>query len=299
MLPMLDALTYHTGPESPAEPVFSILVPSWNNLPFLRLCLDSLRRHGGVCSQIIVLANEATDGTLAFLHSRPDVDFIHSPENIGVCFGLNAARTLVRGRYLVYVNDDMYVLPGWDTVLWQEIQALGTQEFMLSATMIEPRDTGNPCVVVGSYGSDVETFAEAKLLQEFASLHRPDWSGSTYPPNVMPVALWDLVGGMSIEFSPGLTSDPDFSRKLLAAGVRMLKGKGNALVYHFGTKTTGRKISHNNGRDAFLRKWGLTPRTFNRDYLHLGKPYTGPLGAPVIQAADRWLNRFKRMKAGW
>lgn len=24
---------------------FSILIPSWNNLPYLRLCVESLRRH--------------------------------------------------------------------------------------------------------------------------------------------------------------------------------------------------------------------------------------------------------------
>ena len=295
---MLSTLTRRLAPKPTESPLFSILVPSWNNLPFLRLCLESLRRHGSVPSQIIVIANEATDGTLEFLKTQPDVDFIHAPQNIGICFGLNAARPLVRGRYMVYVNDDMYLLPGWDAALWQEIQELDTEEFMLSATMIEPHETGNPCVAVGYYGTDLQSFEQEKLLQEYKTLQKPDWSGSTAPPSLVPVALWDLVGGMSIEFSPGMTSDPDFSRKLLAAGVKILKGKGNSLVYHFGSKSTGR-IRHNNGRAAFLRKWGITPRMYHRDYLHFGQPYQGPLEGPENLPSTDWLTRLKRLKSSW
>ena len=40
-----------------------------------------------------------------------------------------------------------------------------------------------------------------------------------------------LVGGMSIEFSPGMYSD--LSKKLYESVVRQFKGVGKSLVYHF------------------------------------------------------------------
>jgi hypothetical protein len=51
---------------------------------------------------------------------------------------------------------------------------------------------------------------------------------------------------------------------------------GSSLVYHFSKQSTGR-IRGNNGRQQFLRKWGITPRTFMQYYLRYGAPFTGSL----------------------
>jgi hypothetical protein len=44
--------------------VFTILIPSWNNLPYLRLCIGSIRRNSRFPHQVIVHVNEGSDGTL-------------------------------------------------------------------------------------------------------------------------------------------------------------------------------------------------------------------------------------------
>ena len=139
---------------------------------------------------------------------------------------------------------------------------------MISSTLIEP--TGNnPCVVVKDFGTDIETFREAELLKEQEKLVRNDWRGSTWPPNVMPLDCWDLVGGMSIEFHPGWYSDPDISRKLWNAGVRDFIGVGNSLVYHFGSKST-KRMHKNPGKKMFMLKWGISSGTFTEKYLQRG-----------------------------
>ena len=51
-----------------------------------------------------------------------------------------------------------------------------------------------------------------------------DWMGATIPPNIVHRDIWDLVGGYSIEYSPGMYSDPDFTAKLYMCGVRFMKG---------------------------------------------------------------------------
>ena len=257
------------------NPTFSILIPTGNNLPYLRLCIESLRKHSDFQHQIIVMVNEGQDGTHEWVSSQSDLEYIASPENIGICYGLNACRPLIKNPHVVYANDDMYFLPHWDSRLCVAIEQSSSDQFMLSATMIEPKGD-NPCCIIADFGDSLESFKEEALLQAADNLARNDWSGSTWPPVLVPLALWDKVGGMSIEFSPGMYSDPDLSRKLWECGVRHFQGVGNSLVYHFGCKSTGR-IRQNKGRRTFLMKWGISANQFMHDYLHIGEHYIAPL----------------------
>lgn len=254
---------------SSEEALFSILIPSWNNLKYLKLCVESIIKNSTFKHQIIIILNEATDGSLEWVEAQEDLDFVHAQKNIGICYGLNSTRSLIATQYVLYANDDMYFLPKWDQYLKQEVDAIGHASFMLSATMIEPYDSGNPSVIISDFGTELESFEEGKLLKEFSELEKSDWSGSTWPPNLMHIDLWDLVGGMSIEFHPGMYSDPDLSKKCYDAGVRYFKGVGKSRVYHFGSKSTGR-VKKNSGSHTFLLKWGLSSRVFTEKVLNRG-----------------------------
>ena len=272
--------------------LFSLLIPSWNNLEYLKLCIRSIRQNSAFRHQIIVLVNEGKDGSLSWIKEQNDIDYVYSPVNLGICFGLNTCRSMIHTDYLVYINDDMYLLPDWDKEFYNEIQKLQHKAFMLSATMIEPYDTQNVCGLVKNYGDNPSNFQEELLLKEFMQPEKQDWAGSTWPPVIIPVELWDLVGGMSIEFSPGMYSDPDLSMKLWQAGIRYFKGLGNSRVYHFGSKST-KRIKKNRGRNMFLRKYGITARYFVEHFLKKGEPFSGPLSEPVIPFRDRLLHKIK------
>ncbi|MDH5644138.1 MAG: glycosyltransferase, partial [Gemmatimonadota bacterium] len=250
------------------EARFSIVIPTWNNLPYVRLCVDSIRRNSRYPHQIILHVNEGSDGTQEWVEAEK-LDHSRSAKNVGVCYAVNAAATLVKTDYMVYMNDDMYVAPDWDHYLWEEISALNHSSFFMSSTIIEPRNTGNPCVIVSdAFGDSIENFKEDALLEQFMDLPMADWQGGTWPPNIVPKKLWDLVGGYSVELSPGMYSDPDFSRKLWEAGVRLFKGCGRSRVFHFMCKSTGR-IVKNDGRRQFRKKWGIPSSKFTRYYLKI------------------------------
>ena len=266
--------------------VFSIVIPTWNNLEFLKLCVRSIRQNSSFSHQIVLHVNDGADGTLEWAR-REGLSFSHTPENVGICLGLNAARALVRTDYFLYMNDDMYVCPGWDAALKEEIEKAGTKYFFISATMIEPHPTASlPVIGAKHFGTTVESFEEARLLKEYSDFPKPDWSGATRPPNVVHKEIWDLVGGYSLELSPGLYSDPDFSMKLWQAGVRYFKGVGRSRVYHFVSKSLGR-VSPNPGHKQFLVKWGITPATFYRFFIKKGQLFEGPLKEPVIEGKFR------------
>lgn len=284
--------------------MFSILIPTWNNLDYLRLCVESIRANSSLTHQIIVHVNDGADGTRDWVRAEAGagrLDATYSDTNVGICFAVNEAAMHARGEHIVYLNDDMYCCPGWDRALAARIAGLPGDLFMLSGTMIEPKASGNPCVVVADYGDSVQGFRRDALLADLPRLARADWCGATWPPTLVHRRWWFACGGYSTELSPGMSSDNDFSMKLWHAGCRHFIGAGDSLVYHFQCKSTG-KVAKNDGRRQFLNKWGLTQSTFDRHYLHRGEPLTAqalPDPDPARDARLRWALRKGALRRRW
>jgi len=273
--------------------LFSILIPTWNNLAFLKLCIESIRKNSTYAHEILIHVNDGSDGTLEWVREQ-GLRHTHSEQNIGVCYALNGLRPLVSTDYILFMNDDMYVCPGWDKALHDEIEAIGHKMFFLSSTLIQPRKFFCRSVIApADFGQSVETFDEERLLKEYMTLEHGDWQGATWPPNVVHRDMWDLVGGYSVEYSPGMYSDPDFSAKLYHAGVRLFKGIDKSRVYHFEARSTHR-IVKNDGSLQFLRKWGITSSSFMRDVLHRGEPYSKETDHAAQLKKDLLRSRLKR-----
>jgi glycosyltransferase involved in cell wall biosynthesis len=258
--------------------MFTILIPTWNNLAYLKMCVDSIERNSTFKHQIIVHINEGNDGTKEWVMEKGLAHTL-SDINVGVCRALNQASKLAQLKYICYFNDDMYALPGWDYHLVKEMETIGHDQFFISSTMIEPRDGKDPNILQGYDFGDIDNFREKELIQSYKTFHMSDWSGASWPPNVVPLALWEKVGGYSDEFSPGMYSDPDFSMKLWKEGIRYFKGLGESKVYHFMSKSTG-KVVKNDGRKTFMQKWKISPGYFYRSYLKMGKPWKNELQTP-------------------
>lgn len=275
--------------------MFSIIIPTWNNLALLQLCIRSIRQNSAYAHQIIVHVNDGSDGSLDWVRAQ-GITHTASPQNIGICLAVNEAAMHATQDYILYLNDDMYCCPGWDTALVNKLKQLDSDLFMLSGTMIEPRDTQNPCVIVANYGSDAENFEEARLLAELPQQHKLDWNGATWPPTLVSKRWWFKVGGYSSEFSPGMSSDNDFSMKLWHAGCRIFLGVGDSLVYHFQCKSTG-KVKKNDGGRQFLYKWGMRQSVFDRYFLRRGVVAQGlRLEEPEDSRALRWQLLRSRLK---
>jgi len=267
--------------------MFSILIPSWNNLDLLKLCVRSIQQNSQLIHQIIVHINDGSDGTLDWVRTE-GLPHTHTPRNVGICLAVNEAAMLATHDYILYLNDDMYCCPGWDNALIDKLKTLDTDLFMLSGTMIEPKETHNPCVIVKDYGSDVVNFDEQSLLADMPEFHKQDWYGATWPPTLVHKRWWFKLGGYSSELSPGMSSDNDFSMKMWHAGCRIFLGVGASLVYHFQCKSTG-KVVKNNGPRQFLHKWGMRQSVFDRYYLRRGQVSTATtLPEPPETLEFRW-----------
>lgn len=264
--------------------MFSIVIPTWNNLPYIKLLVESLRKNSKYKHQILIHVNDGSDGSLEWIREQ-GIEHSASPDNIGICFAVNRVAALATQKYLVYMNDGMVALPGWDEALPSYAQEFGDQRFMLSATMVEPRETGNKCVVVADFGQSAEQWNGPLALSSSAGLKRSNWQGSTWPPTMVPTWMWQEVGGYSTEFSPGMSSDNDFTMKLYHAGCRLFLGVGSSLVYHFACVSTGR-IKKNDGRKQFLRKWSVTQGDIDKQVLHRGEAAEVPFAVDSVDMSQ-------------
>jgi N-acetylglucosaminyl-diphospho-decaprenol L-rhamnosyltransferase len=85
-----------------APPDVSVVVVTYNALPWLEQCLDSVRGR-----DVVVVDNGSTDATVAFARSR-GVRVIEQ-ENKGMGGGNNAGMRATDGRYYFLLNSDAWV----------------------------------------------------------------------------------------------------------------------------------------------------------------------------------------------
>ncbi|MDC3117882.1 glycosyltransferase [Candidatus Pelagibacter sp.] len=257
--------------------MISIVIPTYNNLDYLKLCLKSLIKNSSFKHEIIIHINDGSDGTTDFIKAN-NYKHTSSDDNIGLCTSINKATKLVSKKYILYSHDDMYFCPNWDKVLLDEVKSLNHDNFYLSGTMIEP----NSGHIVSDFGVDLDTFNEDELLSKYKDVNFYDHQGTHFAPHLVSKKLWDKVGGFSEEFNPGIGSDPDFNMKLWKEGVRIFKGLNDFKVYHFGSLTTRKKknFTQNKGDKIFLKKWGFSIKFFKKYYLKSKTKYEGPLHEP-------------------
>ena len=257
--------------------MFSIIIPTFNNFHYLKICLESLKKNSCLQNEIIIHVNEGGDQSLEYIKKN---NYIHtySEEKLGVCSSVNIGTKLSAKNYIIFAHDDMYFLPYWDDILKGEIDKLNNNLFYLSGTMIE-QFGGH---ISYNCGGDYQNFNEDKLLQNYKNINFYDHQGTHWAPHVIHKTLWDKVGGFSEEFDPGFGSDPDLNMKLWKEGVRLFKGVNAFKVYHFGSITLRKKKDFiaNKGSRTFLKKWGITVNFFKKHYLKTGQQFKGPLQEP-------------------
>jgi len=254
--------------------MFSVIIPTFNNINYLKLCILSLKKNSKYNHELIFYINEGTDGTLDYL-KKTDYKFSYSNINKGVCVAFNEGVKLSTKELIVLGHDDMYFCPDWDTNLLKEVNKQENKDYFLSGTMVQPFKS----YINLDCGKSIDDFNEEKLLSEIPKIKFDDFQGTHWQPSLIAKSTWVKVGGFSEEFSPGLGSDPDFNMKLWKIGVRIFKGLGNSRVYHFSSVSLRKKV-WNNGAKTFLLKWGISIKFFKKYYLRSDTNFIGPLSEP-------------------
>lgn len=93
---------------------FSVIVPTYNRLPQLKLALKSIFNQDFGDYEVIVVDDGSTDGTSDYLKSltTPKLKLIRQ-NNKGPAAARNAGIKIARGKYIAFTDDDCIVPSNW------------------------------------------------------------------------------------------------------------------------------------------------------------------------------------------
>ena len=273
----------------------SIIIPTFNNLDYLKFFLRSLKINSTFDHEIILHINDGSDGTLKYALDN-NIKHTYSETNIGLCSSMNKAYSLTTTNHILYAHDDMYFCKNWDIFLINEINKQNNNQYYLSGTNVSTRHG----LINFNCGLTYLDFNEKKFNNFCSQDQTPDLQSSHWAPHLIHKELWDKIGGFSEDFNPGDGSDPDFCMKLWKQNVRIFKGVSRFKVYHFNSITTRNdKIVLNNGTKIFLSKYGFNPKFFRKHYLKGNNsviPFKGRLNNPkknFSMLLDLTINKIK------
>ena len=96
----------------------SIVIPVFNQLEYTHACLASLQTvHDQPRFEVIIVDDYSTDDTSEVIPRIPGIVYLRNDSNSGFVTSCNRGAEKARGKYLVFLNNDTLVKPGWLTAL--------------------------------------------------------------------------------------------------------------------------------------------------------------------------------------
>jgi GT2 family glycosyltransferase len=154
------------------QPV-AVVIVAWNSASTIEKCLHAALRERP--AEVVVVDNASTDDTVARVAAFADVDLICEEENTGFAAGCNRGVAATQSPYVLFLNDDAFLRPGYLAVLVDALQrdrcaASAVGKLVLSDGRIDsagielrryalsPLDRGHSEPDRGQYDSDAEVF---------------------------------------------------------------------------------------------------------------------------------------------
>jgi GT2 family glycosyltransferase len=239
----------------------SIIIPVFNSVGFTIACAVSLFEHGSNSRFEVIIADDASSDETAAVFGAIGgvVRCVTQRANQGFIGNCNIAAHEARGRYVVLLNNDTFVLDGWlDELLapferFAGVGLTGSKLLMPDGTLQEAggiiwRDASG-----WNFGRNQDP-----TLPEFNYVKDVDYaSGASI---AVPKQVWDEIGGFDERYRPAYFEDSDLAFTLRAKGLRTLYAPASPLIHHEGVSNgtdlaAGIKAHQVSNAPKFIGKW--------------------------------------------
>jgi GT2 family glycosyltransferase/glycosyltransferase involved in cell wall biosynthesis/SAM-dependent methyltransferase len=241
-------------------PEISIIIPVYNKVGYTHRCLASIQAHSSRYSyEVIVVDDCSSDATGEILQQADNLRLISNEQNLGFIHSCNKGASLARGKYLLFLNNDTYVLPGWmDELratfdLFPDAGLVGSKLLFPNGALQEAGGILWSDASGWNYGRD-----DDPEKPEYGYLREADYcSGASI---MVPQELFRELGGFDTRYAPAYFEDADLAFAVRQAG-RKTYYQPLSQVVHFegissGTDTSsGVKACQVANREKFLDKW--------------------------------------------
>jgi GT2 family glycosyltransferase len=244
----------------PARVDVSIIVPVFNHGMDTLSCLESIARTtSGGSYEVIVVDDGSTDETAELLKCVAGLITIRSEQTAGFLGSCNRGAAAARGDYLVFLNNQTMVTPGWLEALvatFQDIPGTG----LVGAKLVSPdgrlREAG------GMIWRDASGW-------KYGQHDDPDHPRFNFAREVdycpgacvmVPRSLFVQCGGFDSHYAPASYEDVDLAFKIRQAGFKVIYQPLATIVHHEGW-TSGRSTGTGEGssqpvnQSKFQERW--------------------------------------------
>lgn len=215
--------------------IISFVIPSYNNLRYLKHAYTSVRKYAGPLHEIIVLDDSSTDGTVEWLKTLADENLViwENPtgRRLGHTVTYNIGGKLAKNEVFGILHADMYIGPNYIENAVKHLKP----GVVVSSTRIEPPlHPGGKEKLQQDFGMWPETFKESEFLEYVAleqSKEKDKTTGGIFAPWMMYKEDFLRIGGHDLVFAPFPFEDSDIFRRFMMAGYEVVQSR-DSLVYH-------------------------------------------------------------------
>lgn len=209
----------------------SIVMLTYNQLDYTKLCIESIRKFTKLGSyEIIITDNNSTDGTIKWLKEQEDIRVIFNEDNKGFPVGCNQGIEISNGENILLLNNDIIVTPNW---LENLDKALYSKENIGGVGAIT-NNCSNLQQIAVAYTSIEEmiNFASGiNISNDNLWDYKSKLVGFCY---LIKKEVLEKVGVLDPIFTPGNYEDDDISLRILKNGYNLLLCR-DTFIHHFGS----------------------------------------------------------------
>ena len=265
--------------------LISFIVPSRNNLKYLKQAYKSIRTNSDHPHEICIASDFSNDGTVEWVE-----DIMKEDKNVKLHINPGPERLGHTILYDTLINDyatndvvmifhaDMYLCPSAD----EEIDKYLEPGKVVSLTRIEPPlHPPGPEKILADYGIEPEEFDEKQFLQDLPKFNQNKTTEGIFAPWAIYKSDFQTIGGHDPLYAPQSKEDSDIFNRFQLAGYKFIQ-TWDGFVYHMtcrgsrfkdGAKRNpdGEVFMKNRETDEWLKQNHKSTRNFIRKWGHFVK----------------------------
>ena len=217
----------------------SFVIPSRNNLPFLKQAYNSIRDNIELQHEIVMLDDASTDGTwkwMTEIYKKDKNVIIHKnygPERLGHTILYDEGVKMCTNEIFSIFHADMVASPNYVINMIKHLE----KGKVVSATRIEPPlHPPGPEKIVENLGMGVEEFDDKKFKnmvekEEKWMDNKDKTTSGIFAPWMMYKEDFESIGGHDPLFAPMELEDSDIFNRMYLKGYELIQSR-DAFVYH-------------------------------------------------------------------